>query len=153
MDGSDRRQVAQPGRKRTIAQLSPDVRAGQAYESVSGGDRANDWQHPERNRFVVTTEFELRTGALREPRLDVVCLVNGIPLAPVETKAPTYSWHEAAHDFRTYWADAPELERYSAICIATNGLRVPLCAIGRREVGPVCRVEGSVAASARRRDG
>lgn len=80
-----------------------------------------DWRRPERNSYVVTTEFELKTGALREPRLDVVCLVNGLPLALVETKAPTVGWKKAARDFRQYWRDAPELERYSAMCIATNG--------------------------------
>jgi type I restriction enzyme R subunit len=82
-----------------------------------------DWLHPERNDYVVTTEMELKTGAQREPRLDVVCLVNGIPLGLVETKAPTHDWKEAARDFKQYWVDAPELEKYAAVCVATNGLR------------------------------
>jgi type I restriction enzyme R subunit len=82
-----------------------------------------DWVHPERNDYVVTTEMELKTGAQREPRLDVVCLVNGIPLGLVETKAPTHDWKEAARDFKQYWVDAPELEKYAAVCVATNGLR------------------------------
>lgn len=80
-----------------------------------------DWRNPDRNSFIVTTEYELRTGALREPRLDVVCLVNGIPLALIETKAATVSWKKAVRDFKQYWDDAPELERYAAICVATNG--------------------------------
>jgi type I restriction enzyme R subunit len=82
-----------------------------------------DWNEPSRNVFVVTTEFELRTGAVREPRLDVVCLVNGIPLGLVETKAPTDDWKKAARDFKQYWKDAPELEKYAAVCVATNGFR------------------------------
>jgi type I restriction enzyme, R subunit len=82
-----------------------------------------DWLHAERNDSVVTTEMELKTGAQREPRLDVVCLVNGIPLGLVETKAPTHDWKEAARDFKQYWVDAPELEKYAAVCVATNGLR------------------------------
>jgi type I restriction enzyme R subunit len=82
-----------------------------------------DWLHPASNDYVVTTEMELKTGAQREPRLDVVCLVNGIPLGLVETKAPTHDWKEAARDFKQYWADAPELEKYAAVCVATNGLR------------------------------
>ncbi|MFI9253702.1 type I restriction endonuclease subunit R [Streptomyces sp. NPDC053069] len=80
-----------------------------------------DWQNPELNTFIVTTEYELRTGALREPRLDVVCLVNGIPLGLVETKAATVSWKKAVGDFQQYWTDAPELERFAAVCVATNG--------------------------------
>jgi type I restriction enzyme R subunit len=92
-----------------------------------------DWQQPERNSYVVTTEFELRTGAQREPRLDVVCLVNGIPLGLVETKAPTRDWKEAVRDFRQYWADAPELEKYAVVCLASNGHRfrcAPTGAVG-----------------------
>ena len=49
--------------------------------------------------------------------------MNGIPLGLVETKAPTHDWKEAARDFKQYWVDAPELERYAAVCVATNGLR------------------------------
>ena len=82
-----------------------------------------DWRQPANNDYVVTTEMELKTGAQREPRLDVVCLVNGIPLGLVETKAPTHDWKEAARDFKQYWVDAPELEKYAAVCVATNGLR------------------------------
>jgi type I restriction enzyme R subunit len=82
-----------------------------------------DWLHPERNDYAVTTEMELKTGAQREPRLDVVCLVNGLPLGLVETKAPTHDWKEAVHDFKLYWVDAPELEKYAAVCVATTGLR------------------------------
>lgn len=81
-----------------------------------------DWLKPANNDYAVTTEMELKTGAQREPRLDVVCLVNGIPLGLVETKAPTHDWKEAARDFKQYWVDAPELEKYSAVCVATNGL-------------------------------
>jgi len=73
-----------------------------------------DWQQPANNDYVVTTEMELKTGAQREPRLDVVCLVNGTPLGLVETKAPTHDWKEAARDFKQYWVDAPELEKYAA---------------------------------------
>lgn len=81
-----------------------------------------DWRNPDNNVFDVTIEFELRTGAQREPRLDVVCLVNGIPLATVETKGYKHSWHEASRDLALYWSDAPDLEKFSPICVATNGL-------------------------------
>jgi type I restriction enzyme R subunit len=82
-----------------------------------------DWQRSDRNDYVVTTEFELRTGAQREPRLDVVCVVNGIPLGLVEMKALTHDWKEAVRDFRQYWGDAPELEKYAVVCVASNGHR------------------------------
>jgi type I restriction enzyme R subunit len=82
-----------------------------------------DWREPQRNIYVVTTEFELKTGAIREPRLDVACLVNGIPLGVVETKAWTHDWKEAVRDLKNYWVDAPELEKYVAVAVATNGWR------------------------------
>lgn len=82
-----------------------------------------DWHKPSRNGYVVTTEFELKTGAIREPRLDVVCLVNGIPLGVIETKAFDEDWKRAAKDFKEYWVDAPELEKFAAVCVATNGFK------------------------------
>jgi type I restriction enzyme R subunit len=94
-----------------------------------------DWREPENNIFVVTTEFELKTGAIREPRVDVVGLVNGIPLAVVETKAPTHDWKEAARDFKGYWVDAPELEKYVAVAVATNGFVFRAAPSGARRSG------------------
>jgi type I restriction enzyme, R subunit len=82
-----------------------------------------DWLHPERNDYVVSDEFALQTGAIREPQIDVACLINGIPLGLIETKAPKGDWKEAVSDFVGYWADAPDLERFGAVCVATNGWR------------------------------
>src|SRR5437660_1487251 len=93
-----------------------------------------DWRDASRNTYVVTGEFELKTGATREPRLDVVCLVNGVPLAVIETKAFNRNWQEAVRDFRSYWVDAPELTRYSAVCIATNGFRLRVAPTGATKV-------------------
>jgi type I restriction enzyme, R subunit len=92
-----------------------------------------DWQKPKRNDYVVTDEFALETGAIREPRVDVVCLVNGIPLGLIETKAFNEDWKEAVSDFEGYWADAPDLVRYGAVAVATNGFRfrcAPTGAVG-----------------------
>jgi len=93
-----------------------------------------DWLRPERNDYVVTDEFALETGAIREPRVDVACLINGIPLGLVETKAFNGDWKEAVSDFEGYWADAPELERYAAVCVATNGFRFRAAPSGARGV-------------------
>jgi type I restriction enzyme, R subunit len=92
-----------------------------------------DWRNPSRNTYVATAEFELKTGAIREPRLDVVCLVNGIPLGVIETKSPKDSWKKAARDFKTYWDDAPELERFVGVCVATNGWLFRVAASGARK--------------------
>ena len=58
-----------------------------------------DWQRPERNVYHVTDEFEVeraRSNQTRRP--DVVCFVNGIPLAVIECKRPdkTYAGGQSA---------------------------------------------------------
>lgn len=78
---------------------------------------------PLRNRFVVTEEFSLHTGGLREPRLDVVFLVNGIPLGAWENKDPRESISAAAADWRGYWSDAPQLVTQVAVVACSNGLQ------------------------------
>ena len=48
-----------------------------------------DWQEPQANSFVVTEELEvLSSDGTRARRPDVVCYVNGIPLAVIEAKRP-----------------------------------------------------------------
>jgi type I restriction enzyme R subunit len=91
-----------------------------------------DWLHPNNNDYVVTDEFALKTGAIREPQLDVCCLVNGIPLGQIETKAMNEDWKKAVSDFEGYWADAPDLERFGAVCVATNGWRFRCAPVGAR---------------------
>jgi len=59
------------------------------------GKRANptialiDWQNPLNNSFVFTEEFTVtRSGGVESRRPDIVCFVNGIPLAVIEAKRP-----------------------------------------------------------------
>ncbi len=48
-----------------------------------------DWDNPENNSFIVTEEMEiLTTDGTRTRRPDVVCFVNGLPLAVMEAKRP-----------------------------------------------------------------
>ncbi|WP_300394082.1 type I restriction endonuclease subunit R [Henriciella sp.] len=48
-----------------------------------------DWDNPEKNTFTVTEEFEvLRTDGTSTRRPDIVCFVNGLPLAVIEAKRP-----------------------------------------------------------------
>src|SRR5438034_334054 len=79
---------------------------------------------------------ELRRGrmgeAIVEPRVDVACLVNGLPLGLIETKAFNEDWKEAVSDFEGYWVDAPDLERFGAVCVATNGFRFRCAPTGAR---------------------
>jgi hypothetical protein len=105
-----------------------------------------------RNDYVVSDESALETGAIREPRVDVACLINGIPLGLVETKAFNEDWKEAVSDFEGYRADAPELERYAAEAVATNGFRFRAAPPERRSRPlELRRVEGHLAARSRPR--
>ncbi|WP_264811788.1 type I restriction endonuclease, partial [Acetobacter ghanensis] len=48
-----------------------------------------DWQNPANNSFTFTEEFSvLRTDLTQTRRPDIVCFVNGIPLAVIEAKRP-----------------------------------------------------------------
>jgi len=48
-----------------------------------------DWEHPENNVFHVTEEFVVEREASHQTRRpDIVCFVNGIPLAIIECKRP-----------------------------------------------------------------
>jgi type I restriction enzyme R subunit len=82
--------------------------------------RLIDLESPGRNMLTVTDEFAVRTGSGRDPRLDVVCLVNGLPLGLIETKGPKHEWQAAAGDFAGYWADAPDLLRFSAVAVCAT---------------------------------
>ncbi|MBN2006042.1 MAG: type I restriction endonuclease subunit R [Anaerolineae bacterium] len=58
-----------------------------------------DWEHPERNVFHVTEEFEVeRRGSHQTRRPDLVCFVNGLPFVVIECKRPdlTTTDHEKA---------------------------------------------------------
>ncbi|NOQ51587.1 MAG: HsdR family type I site-specific deoxyribonuclease [Desulfuromonadaceae bacterium] len=48
-----------------------------------------DWHRAENNSFLFTEEFSvLRTGGIEHRRPDIVCFVNGIPMAVIEAKRP-----------------------------------------------------------------
>lgn len=73
--------------------------------------------------FVVTEEFVIRTGGQREPRLDVVGLVNGLPLAGIENKDTDEPVSAAADDWRGYWHDAPQLVAQMSVVGCCNGIQ------------------------------
>lgn len=48
-----------------------------------------DWDNPENNSFIVTEEFEvLATDGTHTRRPDIVCFINGLPIAVIEAKRP-----------------------------------------------------------------
>ncbi|QFI56356.1 type I restriction endonuclease subunit R [Aeromonas simiae] len=48
-----------------------------------------DWHNPHNNRFTFTEEFHVtRASGIESRRPDIVCFVNGLPLAVIEAKRP-----------------------------------------------------------------
>lgn len=78
------------------------------------------------NSYVVTEELAIRSGSTSEPRLDVVCLVNGIPLGAIENKDTDEPLDSAAEDWAGYWSDAPQLVAQMSVVGCCNGLRFRL---------------------------
>ncbi len=68
---------------------------GIALEQDRGGGRKShtvrflDFERPERNEWVVTRQYRV-LGSKKHVIPDVVAFVNGLPLAIIECKSPTY---------------------------------------------------------------
>jgi len=86
--------------------------------------RIIDFDQPENNHYVVTSQFTFRAGH-KERRADLVLLVNGIPLVVIEAKTPVrraVSWLDGAlqiHD--DYEHSIPELFVANVLSVATDG--------------------------------
>jgi type I restriction enzyme R subunit len=84
--------------------------------------RLVDFDDLRQNRYVVTTQFTFKAGVDR--RLDVVLLVNGIPLVVGECKTPTrpaVSWVDGAIQVQEYERDVPALFVPNLLSFATEG--------------------------------
>lgn len=86
--------------------------------------RLIDFDDLENNQYVVTQQYTLRAGTA-ERRMDLVLLVNGLPLVVVEAKTPVrpaVSWVDAARDIHVdYERDVPELFAPNVFSVATEG--------------------------------
>ena len=95
--------------------------------------RLIDFEDPEQNHYVVTTQYTYRAGAA-EKRADLVLLVNGLPLVVIEAKTPvrsSQSWFDGAlqvHD--DYERNVPELFVPNVLSIATEGKEFHYGSIG-----------------------
>ncbi|MEN9358723.1 MAG: hypothetical protein RL095_258 [Verrucomicrobiota bacterium] len=89
-----------------------------------------DWEKPENNRFHFTEEFcLLRSGGIETRRPDIVCFVNGLPLAVIEAKrpdghagrGPTVEEGISQHLRNQRPDEIPHLYAYSQILMSING--------------------------------
>lgn len=92
-------------------------------DSRSFGLRFIDWETPANNAFHVTAEFPVeRTGGTETVRPDIVLFVNGIPLAVIESKAPSVEVDEAvSQQIRNQRLDhIPQLFTFTQLLVALN---------------------------------
>ncbi|XXY48579.1 HsdR family type I site-specific deoxyribonuclease [Sorangium sp. So ce269] len=86
--------------------------------------RLIDFDNPENNQYVVTSQFAFRAGPT-ERRADLVLVVNGLPLVVIEAKTPVrpaVSWVDGALQIHEdYERQVPELFVANVFSVATEG--------------------------------
>lgn len=87
-----------------------------------------DFDTVSNNRFVAVNQFTVQSSAqagqqrLRRP--DVVCFVNGLPLAVLELKSPSdesVGIEEAFNQLQTYKAELPDLFAFNEALVISDG--------------------------------
>lgn len=95
--------------------------------------RLIDFDDLERNQYVVTTQYTVRSGK-SEKRADLVLLVNGVPLVVIEAKTPVRScesWFDGAVQIHEdYERNVPELFVPNVFSVATEGKEFRYGSIG-----------------------
>lgn len=86
---------------------------------------AVDWEHPEKNEFLVVNQLPVHGPGGNDRRPDIVVYVNGLPLVLFELKnpyddQPTVS--DAINQIGHYRNEIPQLFDHNALCIASDGV-------------------------------
>ncbi|MGO7375048.1 type I restriction endonuclease subunit R [Rhizobium ruizarguesonis] len=83
-----------------------------------------DFEHPEKNEFLVTNQFTVAEGK-HTRRPDVMVFVNGLPLGIIELKnaaSKTATIDQAYSQLQTYKEQIPSLFRTNAVMVASDGM-------------------------------
>lgn len=91
------------------------------------GDRVVlvDFETPERNRFLVVNQFTVQ-GSKQPRRPDLVCFINGLPIAVIELKnlaAEQVGIKDAFHQLQTYKGEVADLFVTNAALVVSDGLQ------------------------------
>jgi type I restriction enzyme, R subunit len=91
------------------------------------GDRAVlvDFENPERNHFLVVNQFTIQ-GSKQPRRPDVVCFINGLPVAVIELKnlaAEQVGIKDAFNQLRTYKEEIADLFVFNEALVISDGLQ------------------------------
>ncbi|MBU0594213.1 MAG: type I restriction endonuclease subunit R [Gammaproteobacteria bacterium] len=90
------------------------------------GDRVRliDFEHPDQNRFLVVNQFTVQ-GTKQPRRPDLVCFINGIPIAVIELKNPALAQADiwsAFNQLETYKAEITDLFVFNEALVISDGL-------------------------------
>lgn len=90
------------------------------------GDRVRliDFENPENNRFLVVNQFTVQ-GTKQPRRPDLVCFINGIPVAVIELKNPAAEQADiwsAFNQLETYKNEIPDLFVYNEALVISDGI-------------------------------
>ena len=125
----DRSAMELSAANRQIYQLLKEGVPVAVRDPESGGQKTErlrviDWDNPEENDFLAVRQMSF-VGALYTCRPDVVCFVNGLPLAVLEFKKPGVPARRAFEDNITSYKHpqngVPRLFWYNSLLIASNG--------------------------------
>lgn len=126
-------QIAKPGHPSLILNnrafheaLLDGVPVVVEIDGVKRGDRARliDFEHPEQNRFLVVNQFTVQ-GTKQPRRPDLVCFINGLPIAVIELKNPAAEQADiwsAFNQLETYKAEIADLFTYNEALVISDGL-------------------------------
>ncbi len=95
-------------------------------EGERRGDRVQllDFDNPERNHFLVVSQFTVLGG--KQPRRpDLVCFINGLPVAVIELKNPAAEQvgiREAFNQLQTYKEEVADLFVFNEALVISDGL-------------------------------
>ncbi|QLB13276.1 type I restriction enzyme R subunit [Bisgaardia hudsonensis] len=93
-----------------------------------------DFNQPDNNAFWVVNQFDIRGNKLRRP--DIVCFVNGLPLAVIELKNPsdekTDIW-QAFNQLQTYKNDIFDLLMFNESLVISDGVEAKVGSLSADE--------------------
>lgn len=95
-------------------------------QGLKRGDRVRliDFDNPERNRFLVVRQFTVQ-GSKQPRRPDLVCFINGLPIAVLELKnaaSETADIWSAFNQLQTYKDEIPDLFVFNQALVISDGL-------------------------------
>jgi type I restriction enzyme, R subunit len=106
------------------------------------GDRVRllDFKHSENNRFLVVNQYTVQ-GTKQPRRPDLVCFINGLPIAVIELKNPAAEQADiwsAFNQLETYKAEITDLFVFNEALVISDGLhaRVGSLTAGRERFLP-----------------